>query len=324
VPRPRRDAHLRGGAATGVAGRTAHEWLSLRQAEDRRVREGRAEFSVLSRLGGEVAERRAGRAAPGIRRACRATARRDIAEHRRIADHTSTDQSVGLGVRGRNVHGVHNSPPLSTQQPRQADPLHELLGEAFRGIVGCDPAKMYHSLGQVQWCWAHLARGIQSWIDSADGSAQCLGRDPLRQVARMFELWWKVRDGALDRAGFQTAMTPIREEVRALLRRGEYGPSNLPRATCAELVKHEDRLGQFVDHADIEPTNNGAERALRQAVILRKLTFGTQSAAGIRFVETMLTVNETCRQQGRGPHAFVTATLQARYHATAAPTLSGV
>ena len=32
---------------------------------------------------------------------------------------------------------------------------------------------------------------------------------------------------------------------------------------------------------------------------LRKLSFGTQSAAGSRFVETMLTVIETCRQQGR-------------------------
>ena len=84
------------------------------------------------------------------------------------------------------------------------------------------------------------------------------------------------------------------------------------------------RLWQFVDHADIEPTNNGAERALRQAVILRKLSFGTQSEAGSRFVETMLTVLETCRQQGRSAHAFITATLQARYHGTAAPTLTGV
>jgi transposase len=207
---------------------------------------------------------------------------------------------------------------------RKAEPLREYLGEAFHGIVGCDRAKMYHSLGRVQWCWAHLIRDFRSWIDSDDGSAKTVGRDLMRPVGRMFELWWKVRDGTLDRAEFPDRMRSIRKEVRDLLLRGEWGPSDLARPTCAELVKHEDRLWQFVDHAEIEPTNNSAERALRQAVIQRKLSFGTQSAAGSRFVETMLTVVETCRQQGRSAYAFVTAALQAHYAGTSAPTLTGV
>jgi hypothetical protein len=82
---------------------------------------------------------------------------------------------VGLGVRGRNVHGFHNPPPPSTQQPRKADPLHELLGEAFRGIVGCDRVKMYHLLGQVPRCWAHLIRDIQGWIDHGNTADKQLG-----------------------------------------------------------------------------------------------------------------------------------------------------
>jgi transposase len=41
-------------------------------------------------------------------------------------------------------------------------------------------------------------------------------------------------------------------------------------------------------------------------VIWRKLSFGTQSAAGSRFVETLLTVVETCRQQSRSAFAFLT------------------
>jgi len=49
----------------------------------------------------------------------------------------------------------------------------------------------------------------------------------------------------------------------------------------------------------IEPTNNAGERSLRHAVIWRKSSFGTQSVAGSRFVETMLTAIETCRQQHR-------------------------
>jgi transposase len=49
----------------------------------------------------------------------------------------------------------------------------------------------------------------------------------------------------------------------------------------------------------VEPTNNAAERSLRPAVIWRKLSFGTQSAAGSRFVETLLSIIDTDRQQAR-------------------------
>ncbi|MDX1944719.1 MAG: IS66 family transposase, partial [Pirellulaceae bacterium] len=40
-------------------------------------------------------------------------------------------------------------------------------------------------------------------------------------------------------------------------------------------------------------------------------SFGTQSAAGSRFVETLLTVVETCRQQSRNVFTFVTTALEA-------------
>jgi transposase len=48
-------------------------------------------------------------------------------------------------------------------------------------------------------------------------------------------------------------------------------------------------------------------------VIWRKLSFGTQSAAGSWFVETMLTVVETCRQQGRNAFAFITSAVKASF-----------
>ena len=48
----------------------------------------------------------------------------------------------------------------------------------------------------------------------------------------------------------------------------------------------------------VEPTNNASERALRQAVIWRRISGGTDSAQGSRFVERMLTVLATCRPQG--------------------------
>jgi transposase len=71
----------------------------------------------------------------------------------------------------------------------------------------------------------------------------------------------------------------------------------------------------------VEPTNNAGERSLRHAVIWRKLSFGTQSANGSRFVEMMLTVVETCRQPRRNAFAFLAHAVQAHLARQPAPAL---
>jgi transposase len=71
----------------------------------------------------------------------------------------------------------------------------------------------------------------------------------------------------------------------------------------------------------VEPTNNAAELALRHAVIWRKLSFGTQSASGSRFVERMLTVIETCRRQDRNVFVWLTDAVQANLRRDIAPFL---
>ena len=77
----------------------------------------------------------------------------------------------------------------------------------------------------------------------------------------------------------------------------------------------------FVDSEGVEPTNNAAEQALRHAVIWRKLSFGTQSASGSRFVERMLTVIETCRRQNRNVYAWLTDAVQAHLAGQPTPSL---
>lgn len=71
----------------------------------------------------------------------------------------------------------------------------------------------------------------------------------------------------------------------------------------------------------MEPTNNTAERALRPAVICRKLSFGTQSAKGSRFVERILTVSETCRLQKRNAYQYLVEAMEARFAGDSAPSL---
>jgi transposase len=116
-------------------------------------------------------------------------------------------------------------------------------------------------------------------------------------------------------------MGPVRRKVERLLLRGTQSADADVRGTCRELYEHRDWLWTFVRCEGVEPTNNAGERALRHAVIWRKLSFGTQSAAGSRFVETTLTVIETCRQQHRNVFDYLTATVHSHLAKQPAPSL---
>ena len=204
---------------------------------------------------------------------------------------------------------------------RAATTITELLGETFAGVMSCDRAKMYWQCGRLQWCWAHLKRDFQSLMDDADHQVKRLGQDLMRPTKELFRHWSRCRDGTITRAGFQRLMQPIRREIESLLLRGLF--SGNPRLTgmCRELYEHRDWLWTFLEVEGVEPTNNAAERSLRHAVIWRKLSFGTQSAAGSRFVETLLTTIETCRQQDRDVFDFVTNTVKAHLQQQTGPSL---
>jgi transposase len=198
----------------------------------------------------------------------------------------------------------------------------QLLGENFAGVIHCDRARMYWRFGRLQWCWAHLIRDFQALIDGPCPTRKRLGRDLMRPTRELFALWKRVRDGTLQRRTAVRRMRPIRHEIGRLLLRGYFNP--LAHGFCKELVEHNRRLWTFLAVDGVEPTNNAAERALRHGVIWRKLSFGTQSAAGSRFVERMLTVIETCRRSGRNVFAWLTEAVRAHFHRDAAPTLLAV
>ena len=204
---------------------------------------------------------------------------------------------------------------------RAATVLDELLTERFEGVVGCDRAKMYWRLKRLQWCWAHLIRDFQSLIDTGPPAAQQLGRDLLKQTKLLFQHWHRFRQQHLTRVGLKRVLAPVRAEIERLLRRGLHGHHQKTSGTCQELLQHRGRLWTFLDHDGVEPTNNASERALRPAVIARKLSFGTQSAKGSRFLETLLTIIETCRQQSRNAFDFLTNATTRLYADQSAPSL---
>jgi hypothetical protein len=69
----------------------------------------------------------------------------------------------------------------------------------------------------------------------------------------------------------------------------------------------------------VQPTNNHAERALRSAVIYRKLSLGSQSHGGERQIERLLSAHTTCRLQHRSLYVYLTNTITAHARGTPSP-----
>lgn len=208
------------------------------------------------------------------------------------------------------------------RRSRGAGPLAELLGPDHRQVVTSDrfPTSEVLPLGRRQVCWAHLRRDFQAMIDRG-GAARAVGLALMAVSDDLFFFWPHVRDGTWPRHRFQAQVPRWRRELRAALARGGRCGCAKTAAACREIRAVEPALWTFAWAEGVEPTNNAAERALRHAVQWRKTSYGTDSAAGSRFVESILTVVASCRQQGRDVLDFVTDCCAALRHHTTAPTL---
>lgn len=148
-----------------------------------------------------------------------------------------------------------------------------------------------------------------------------MGSDLLGSSNRLFHWWHRYRDGEMAWSTFLGYARPIRWGVRQALGRGASCSSDKTAATCRMLLEGEEHLWTFLRVRGIEPTNNAAERALRHAVLWRKSSGGTASEWGSRFVERVLGVAATCRQQGRNVLEFLTGCFRAHLEGQPVPSL---
>lgn len=197
-----------------------------------------------------------------------------------------------------------------------------LLGDEWPGILVSDRWTAYFSVKRHrrQLCWSHLIRDFTGFADRG-GRGSRIGKKLLKQTKLMFKWWHRVRDGTMSRERFQKKMIKVREEVGRLLRSGKTCVGTKTAGMCAEIVALEPALWTFVDVEGVEPTNNLAERQIRPAVLWRKGCFGTQSERGSRFVERILTVSATLKQQNRHILSYLTEACEAYLRGEPAPSI---
>jgi transposase len=201
--------------------------------------------------------------------------------------------------------------------------VQALLGPDWTGIVGSDrySAYRYLPLEHRQLCWAHLIREFRK-LAAYNQHQRPLGERLLGLSTRVFAAWYRFRDGAIDRAALLTELAPLQAEFRDALEDGLDPPhAVVAGALCGNLLDAWPALWTFAHVDGVEPTNNAAERALRPAVLWRKGSFGTQSDDGSRFVERIMTVTASCKQQGRGLLDFLVAAITAARSGLPPPSL---
>jgi transposase len=201
------------------------------------------------------------------------------------------------------------------------DTIRPMFGPRL-GILVSDRATVFGfwvmALRQV--CHAHLLRKFVAFSER-DGPAGAIGRELLELSALMFEYWHGFKDGLLTRQELQFWLRPVQRDIERLLERGERADIDRLSGSCADILAHRDALWTFVTHEDVAPTNNHGELELRDFVLWRKRSFGSQSERGERFAERVMTAVRTARKQGKDVLDFIVGSVTAHVDGTPPPQL---
>ena len=175
--------------------------------------------------------------------------------------------------------------------------IRHILGGKFLGVLGCDFYKGYDwYLGPKQRCWAHLLRDMKKLVEREASAGEW---------ADMVNDIYKAAKKAARRKVDDATRVRMREALQERLRlvaepylKDKDAPQHvLSKRICQYLPE----LFTFVEYPSVASTNNAAERAIRPAVIARKISGGTRSAKGSQTKTRLMSVFATWALQGKEP-----------------------
>ncbi len=171
----------------------------------------------------------------------------------------------------------------------------EVFGnESLPGVLLVDRYQGYNRLPcSLQYCYAHLLRDVKD-LDKA------FGDDPevhafVEALAPQIASAISLRGLGLTRRQFLRQAAKIKGNILQIVNHPAQHPAI---QTMQDLFREQrDRMYHWADDPQIPADNNRAERELRPLVIARKISFGSQSEAGARTRETLMTVLHTLRKR---------------------------
>jgi transposase len=206
---------------------------------------------------------------------------------------------------------------------RSADVLMDLLGRDFEGAIGCDYFSAYRRYMRgcdivVQFCLAHLIRDVRFLTTLPDEATRAYGERLRLALKALFEVIHRREE--MPGVDFDRQLRAARDVVL------KAGMTDVPATRNAENLakrfhKHGAAFFTFVTTPGVDPTNNGAEQAIRFVVIDRHITQGTRSEAGRRWSERIWTAIATCAGQGRSLYDYLKESVENWFDGEPSPSL---
>src|SRR3954454_9914769 len=194
---------------------------------------------------------------------------------------------------------------------RKADVLERLIGIAWSGTMVHDGFASYDRFQAAthQQCLGHVLRRVRDLEAKATRGAVHYPRKLIALFTEAIHLRNRYKKGEV----WAEQLRQARQEFDARLRDLAWPAREVPayETLSGHLWRHLDEWFTFLSHPEVEPTNWEGERAIRPAVVTRKVWGGNRTWAGARAQEVLMSVLETCKRAGRSGLEFVSQTLRA-------------
>lgn len=249
---------------------------------------------------------------------------RELRAFVRAARHKHIDETPWPESNGRNwlwCLGPPRGAAWFRVQPRRSRlGARRMLGRPIGGWVVSDRLSAYDICPRRGACWAHIRR---TCIAMTERSGSHWHGVRLRNLAdEVLRLDRTFRQGRLSFEARNDALCAVRARWDATIAKAIRGCVNdKTRGQCVALRDCAPTLWALLLDPQIEATNNVAERRLRRPVIKRKLSFGTQSNRGSRYIERAYSADVTLREQRRPVLPFLVDALCAHLVQAEPPSL---
>jgi len=168
-----------------------------------------------------------------------------------------------------------------------------VIGKDYQGTVSSDRYSAYNKLEEetnctLQKCWVHILRESKKLAKAHSEGKYLHGKlKAIFTEAKKYE-----KEQQFDK------VPELIAKVEKLASR-KYRHSEARKFINSLAVRHKYNLFRFVGNEHIKADNNTAERAIRKAVIIRKISGGSRSHTGAIATERMLSFVQTCQLQNK-------------------------
>ncbi len=181
------------------------------------------------------------------------------------------------------------------RKTRSANVPKEVFGEKpVPGVLVVDRYNGYNKMPcLIQYCYAHLLRTVKDLEKDFPENAEI--KSFVEALAPQLANAMSLRTLDITDKQFKRQAAKIKNEIININNRQARHPA-IQKIQDIFREKY-DRLYHWADDRNIPADNNLAERELRPLVIARKISFGSQSDAGARTREILMTVLHTLKKR---------------------------